>query len=83
MVPDNTAPPLPLRPARVKGVDLIGSHGTELLTVPDVMRRLQVSRHMVYQLIRSRRLGSVKIGRCRRIPATALAAYLSSLAGGV
>lgn len=62
---------------------MTGAQGTELLTVPDVMRQLQVSRHMVYQLIRSRRLGSVKIGRCRRIPATALATYLSSLAGGI
>jgi transposase len=30
-----------------------------LLTVPDVMARLQVSRHTVYQLIRSRQLASV------------------------
>jgi excisionase family DNA binding protein len=50
-----------------------------LLTVPEVMTRLQVSRHGVYQLIRSRRLASVTIGRCRRIPADVLEAYLASL----
>ena len=43
----------------------------DLLTVADVMARLQVGRHTVYDLIRSRRLLSVRIGRCRRIPAGA------------
>jgi excisionase family DNA binding protein len=51
----------------------------DLLTVTDVMARLQVGRHTVYDLIRSRRLRSVRIGRCRRIPATALQTYLDSL----
>ncbi|WP_430791327.1 helix-turn-helix domain-containing protein [Actinoplanes sp. G11-F43] len=57
----------------------------DLLTVTQVMARLQVSRHTVYQLIRTRRLRSVLIGRCRRIPAVALAAYLREIgmdAGG-
>ena len=54
----------------------------DLLTVPDVMERMQVSRHTVYQLIRSRQLTSVTIGRSRRIPASALAAYLSALMDG-
>jgi excisionase family DNA binding protein len=51
----------------------------DLFTVDDVMARLQVGRHTVYQLIRSRRLHSVRIGRCRRIPATALTTYLDML----
>lgn len=51
----------------------------DLLTVGQVMARLQVSKHTVYHLIRTRRLRSVRIGRCRRIPATALAAYLRDL----
>lgn len=51
----------------------------DLLTVTDVMARLQVGRHTVYDLIRSRRLRSVRIGRCRRIPAAALQSYLDSL----
>ncbi|HET6483797.1 MAG TPA: helix-turn-helix domain-containing protein [Actinoplanes sp.] len=51
----------------------------DLLTVDDVMARLQVGRHTVYHLIRTRRLHSVRIGRCRRIPAIALTAYLDTL----
>jgi len=52
---------------------------TDLLTVGQVMARLQVSKNTVYQLIRTRRLRSVRIGRCRRIPANALTAYLHDL----
>ena len=51
----------------------------DLLTVAQVMARLQIGRHTVYDLIRSRRLRSVLIGRCRRIPATALRDFLNSL----
>jgi excisionase family DNA binding protein len=48
----------------------------ELLTVPDVMARLKVGRSTVYDLIRSRRLTSVTIGRSRRIPASALGDFI-------
>ena len=51
----------------------------DLLTVEDVMARLKVGKHMVYDLIRSRRLTSVQIGRCRRIPARSLTQYIDSL----
>ncbi|OJF09630.1 helix-turn-helix domain-containing protein [Couchioplanes caeruleus] len=51
----------------------------DLLTVKDVMARLQLGKHSVYDLIRSHRLASVQIGRCRRIPAAALSGYLDSL----
>ncbi|MER5502965.1 helix-turn-helix domain-containing protein [Streptomyces sp. NPDC002561] len=40
----------------------------ELLTVPEVMARLKVGRSKVYDLIRSRRLVSIKIDGARRIP---------------
>jgi excisionase family DNA binding protein len=53
-----------------------------LLTVAQVMARLQVGRHTVYDLIRSRRLRSVLIGRCRRVPVVALREFLDSLTGG-
>lgn len=45
-----------------------------LLTVPEVMDRLDLSRAKVYDLIRSQRLASLKIRGTRRIPETALAA---------
>ena len=51
----------------------------ELLTVDDVCAQLNVSRWTVYGLIKSKELNSVKIKRCRRIPATALAEYVRGL----
>lgn len=47
-----------------------------LYTVGDVEQRLQVSRAKVYDLIRSRQLRSITIGRSRRIPHQALTDYL-------
>jgi excisionase family DNA binding protein len=50
-----------------------------LYTVPEVMRMTGFSRSVVYELIRSGRLRSVKEGRCRRVPATAIADYIALL----
>jgi len=44
----------------------------QLYEVRDVMRMLRLSRTVVYELIRSGRLRSVKQGRARRIPAAAI-----------
>jgi excisionase family DNA binding protein len=53
---------------------------SELLTVPQAMNVLKVSRWTLYNLIRSGELASIVIGvRCRRIPATALNAYVTRL----
>lgn len=49
----------------------------ELLTVPEVMARLKLGRSAVYDLIRTRRLASITIGRSRRIPADALRAFVA------
>ncbi|MEV6673283.1 helix-turn-helix domain-containing protein [Streptomyces sp. NPDC051162] len=49
---------------------------SELLTVPEVMARLKISRSTVYNLIRTRQLASITIGRARRIPAHALNALV-------
>ncbi|MEW2300869.1 helix-turn-helix domain-containing protein [Streptomyces sp. NPDC006655] len=46
--------------------------GTELLTVPQVMERLQLGRTAVYDLLRTHQLPSLTLGRARRIPAHAL-----------
>ncbi|MEK8170594.1 helix-turn-helix domain-containing protein [Streptomyces sp. M19] len=48
----------------------------QLLTVPEVMARLQLGRSAVYDLIRSHRLPSLTIGRARRIPAAALRDFI-------
>ncbi|OII60287.1 helix-turn-helix domain-containing protein [Streptomyces sp. CC77] len=49
----------------------------ELLTVPEVMARLRLGRSTVYDLIRSRRLVSVTIGRSRRIPVEAVRDFIA------
>ncbi|MEV2262319.1 helix-turn-helix domain-containing protein [Streptomyces anulatus] len=48
----------------------------ELLTVPEVMARLKLGRSTVYDLIRSRRLTSITIGRARRIPVDAVRDFI-------
>ncbi|MFE0509632.1 helix-turn-helix domain-containing protein [Streptomyces sp. NPDC058964] len=49
----------------------------ELLTVPEVMARLRLGRSTVYDLIRSRRLVSITVGRSRRVPADALRDFIN------
>ncbi|MGW0632409.1 helix-turn-helix domain-containing protein [Streptomyces sp. NPDC002758] len=49
----------------------------ELLTVPEIMARLKLGRSTVYDLIRSRRLVSITIGRARRIPADAVQDFIA------
>lgn len=48
----------------------------DLLTVPQVMARLQLGRSAVYDLLRSGQLVSITLGRARRIPARALADFI-------
>ncbi|MFD3570254.1 helix-turn-helix domain-containing protein [Streptomyces sp. NPDC058667] len=50
----------------------------ELLTVPEVMARLKLGRSTVYDLIRSRRLVSITIGRARRVPADAVREFIDN-----
>lgn len=51
----------------------------QLLTVPEVMAILRLGRCTVYDLIRSGRLESIKVGRSRRIPAAAIDAFVCQL----
>ncbi|HBF83571.1 MAG TPA: DNA-binding protein [Streptomyces sp.] len=48
----------------------------DLLTVPQVMARLQLGRSAVYDLLRTGQLASITLGRARRIPAHALADFI-------
>ena len=50
-----------------------------LMKVPEVARRLSLSRAKVYELIGAGVLISVKIDGCRRVRATDLQAYVDSL----
>jgi excisionase family DNA binding protein len=51
----------------------------DMLTVKDVCAKLRISRWMVYRLIRSGALASVKIGTRRLIPQHSLEAYEKQL----
>jgi excisionase family DNA binding protein len=50
-----------------------------LYRVPEVMELLSMSRSVIYEQIRSGRLGSVTQGRARLIPAAALNDYINLL----
>lgn len=51
----------------------------QLYEVTEVMRMLRLSRTVIYSLMRSGRLRSVKEGRARRIPAAAIRDYIALL----
>ncbi|MBV9014012.1 MAG: helix-turn-helix domain-containing protein [Pseudonocardiales bacterium] len=51
----------------------------QLYKVSDVMRALSMSRSVVFELLRSGRLRSVKQGRTRLIPASAIREYVALL----
>lgn len=52
----------------------------QLLTVEQVAERSQVGRTKVYALIRDGEIKSVKIGRLRRVPVSAVDEWISNLA---
>jgi excisionase family DNA binding protein len=51
----------------------------QLYRVTEVMALLSLSRSVIYELIRSGRLRSVREGRARLIPAAAIADYIALL----
>jgi excisionase family DNA binding protein len=51
----------------------------QLYCIPDAVRMLRLSRTVIYELIRSGRLRSVKEGRARRITADAIREYITLL----
>ena len=50
---------------------------TLLLRIPEVARRLGLSRLIVYQHVMTGSIPSVRIGRARRVPADALTAWVA------
>ena len=53
------------------------------MTPEEAARRLSVGRTTVYELMSTGELQSVNIGRCRRVPVSSLALFVSSLIGTV
>ena len=51
----------------------------QLYRIPEAMAILSMSRSRMYELIRSRRLRTVKEGRTRFVPASAIADYVHLL----
>ena len=67
-------------PVPLGGVpDLTGLDPRRLLTAEETARRLSIGRTLVYRLMASGDLESVRIGRLRRIPAIALDDYVHRL----
>jgi len=50
-----------------------------LYRIPEAMRLLSLSRSVIYELIRAGRLRTVKQGRTRLVPATAITDYVALL----
>lgn len=51
-----------------------------LLTVPEAAMRLGLGRSLIYQLVMSGELASVKVGRARRVPVSALEQFVERIA---
>jgi excisionase family DNA binding protein len=56
-----------------------GQSAGVLLTVEEAARRLRIGRALLYRLISSGELESVKVGRLRRVPAECLPEYVAVL----
>lgn len=52
-----------------------------LLTPEQAAKQLGIGRAKMYDLLGSKDVESVKVGRCRRIPRVALDAYVAKLRG--
>ena len=50
-----------------------------LLTVEEAANRLRIGRTVMYNLVRSNRIRTIKIGRLRRVPVDALREYVDQL----
>lgn len=69
--------------AKINGRSIFMSENNEMvqvLTVEDLARILAISKNTAYDLVRSGKIRSVKIGRTYRIPKAALEEYLKSAA---
>ena len=51
----------------------------QILTIEEATARMRISRWSLYNLIRSKRLRTIKVGRRRLVPAAALAECLAQL----
>jgi excisionase family DNA binding protein len=62
-------------------MDVLITEPPRLIRVEDAAKLLNIGRSAVYDLIRSGRLRSVKIGKSRRIPREAVDEVIATLGG--
>ena len=53
-----------------------------LITVEEMAAKLSIGRTVAWELVRKRKIKSVKIGRTRRVPVTAIQEYIAYLLEG-
>ncbi len=58
-----------------------GTHRKLLVSVEEAAQMLSIGRSLVYKLVLSKQVLSVKIGRTRRIPVFALEAFIAQQVG--
>jgi excisionase family DNA binding protein len=54
--------------------------GDEFYTIEEIATKLKVTRQTIHNWIRDGRLASIKVGRARRIPASAFEQFLAKSA---
>ncbi|MCU1493411.1 MAG: hypothetical protein JWO62_1175 [Acidimicrobiaceae bacterium] len=66
--------------AAVHSLTEVGDEGSErrlLLTVEEAAQRLAIGRSLMYELLASGRITSIRVGRLRRVPCHALSDYVA------
>lgn len=74
-----TITPHPVETATAAAAGRPTNDGKYLYCVSDAMRLLSLSRSVIYELLRSGELRSVRVRSARRIPASALAEFVAAL----
>lgn len=83
-----TAPPFEIRSALLRSAEAIMTAAEStiapiLYRVDEAAEALRISRSVIYELIRSSQLRTVKVGRRRLVPVEALEEYVASLRGEI
>lgn len=59
----------------------VGDEGRLLLTVEEAAQRLAIGRSLMYELLASGRITSIRVGRLRRVPCDALSDFVDGQCG--
>lgn len=61
---------------RIIGTETSNMEAKVLLSVDEAAALMSLGRSLVYDLVMRREIASIKVGRCRRVPMSALQAYV-------